>query len=493
MKHFILVLILCLLGFTLVAAPVSFDQARMMAGNWADRLSTDFNELAAVVSGEAVIKDGITVAYVFHLQPQGYIIVSAQDYLPPIKLYSLKNNFGQEGKELEELIFNDNKVIIEKVNASVIDPETYFDRCNKMSTRHLLGESFPFSVEDSRVQEVQSLVSTRWWQREPYNLKCPLLNGERCVTGCTATALAQIMKYFRHPAVGRGSRSYTTYTHHLAVSTSFEHPYYWDLMLDTYPTPDTGTAEEQDAVAQLMLDVGVAVNMNYAPDGSGANPSSAISTFPYYFDYSREMRLISRLGRNDAEWFQLAKDQLDHRIPVAFAIFKPDVGHMVVIDGYRITGESPTFHINMGWGGSYDAYYSLNNIVVRDNQQFTVLEWQEYVLNMVPSGWTELPALPFGAESHENKSLLRTDYYCEITWLGASGSASNIDRYVIIRYDGITGERSVLAEIDHTGQIGAYRYSYRLPEFRPDVLIVYAVDYANDWNMIMFCNLMLRE
>lgn len=508
MKNFFIIILALILSVSIFAGQVSFDRAQTAAENWADHLRTTFNDPVTVVSGETIFRNGTVVAYVFHLNPRGYIMISAEDYLPPVKIYSLKNNFGKEGKELEEFVFNQYAHIIEKVKNSEIDPGLWFDERNKRNFKRLSRVSRPFTHESPdpeqppyrpgisapRVEEVLPLVTTTWSQREPYNLKCPMVNGERSVTGCVATTFAQIMKYYQYPSAGRYSRSYISDSHQLPVTTSFDHPYHWDRMLNAYPDPDTGTGDQRDAISQLMFDVGVALNMDYAPDGSGASSTWAVSSFPAYFDYSREILKVSRIGWDDAGWFQLAKDQVDAGLPVALSIYRVGAGHMVVIDGYRISNGADTFHINMGWGGPYDAYYSLNNIVVRDNRQYTILEWQGYVLNMIPPGRErELPPMSIGASAHLNRSLLQSEYYCELTWQGIPGLNNDIDHYEIVRYNGISGERTVLDHVNHTGQTEPYTCTFRFPEFTPDLYTVSSVGHWENRWLLLYCHLILRE
>ena len=219
MKTFFIIILALILSVSIFAGQVSFDHAQAAAENWAHHLRTTFNDPVTVASGETIFRDGNVVAYVFHLNPRGYIMISAEDYLPPVKIYSLKNNFGKEGKELEEFVFNQYARIIEKVNNSEIDPGQWFDERNKREFKRLSGVSGPFAHEPPdpeqppyrpavfRVREVLPLVTTTWSQREPYNLKCPMVNGERSVTGCVATAFAQIMKYYQYPAAGRSPAS----------------------------------------------------------------------------------------------------------------------------------------------------------------------------------------------------------------------------------------------------------------------------------------------
>ncbi|NIM13083.1 MAG: hypothetical protein GTO45_13285 [Candidatus Aminicenantes bacterium] len=498
---FIICLFVCIPVF---AEPIPFEKAHMIARNWAISLKTCYNDDVTVLAGESIVREGITVAHVFHFSPRGYVMVSAEDYLPPIKVYSLKNNFGEEGKPLEEFIFNQNLEIIEKAKSGVLDPQKYFMERNRNDFKLLTREFPPLKrvispvvgvQEAEEVQEVQPLLSTTWYQKEPYNLKCPVLDDRRCVTGCVATGFAQIMKYHAYPDRGQGSWSYQTYTHNIPVSTSFDHPYYWDLMLDNYPTPDSGTEEQREAIAQLMFDVGVSLNMDYSPDGSGANTSQSVITFPIFFKYPRDIIYVRKHSRDDTEWFDLAKNHVDRGFPVAFVIYDVEVGHLVVIDGYRISTGSRTFHINMGWGGSWDGYYSLDNIIVRDGKyHFTVLERQAYTLNIThPDSVTELPPLDFGAFAHVNKSLFFKQYFCEIKWKGFPPQAQDIDRYDIVKFDINTLERSDFAQVDHTGQAELYQYTFRIPEPMPDIYYVYAVNHEGERELLMCCNLVVKE
>jgi hypothetical protein len=501
----ICIFIIFLCGCILVSAePITFEVANRIARNWVINLQTCYNDDVTLLDGESIVRDGIVVGHVFHFYPRGYVIVSAQDYLPPIKAYSLKNNFADEGKSLEEFIFKQNLGIIEKVKSAELNPETYFMEKNRKDFRFLTREFPPLKKvispvvhvqEVQKVQEVAPLLSTTWYQREPYNLMCPVINNERCVTGCVATAFAQIMKYHAFPDRGQGSWSYRTYSHNILVSTSFDHPYYWDLMLSNYPLPDSGTIEQREAIAQLMFDVGVSLSMDYDPGGSGADSSTAVITFPIFFNYPREIISVKKYGRNDTEWFELAKNYVDRGFPVAFTIYTEEVGHLVVIDGYRISNGSTNFHINMGWAGSWDGYYSLNNIVVRDGKyHFTVLEKQGYVLNITPPNRvTELPVLDFGAFAYVNESLFFKEYFCEIKWKGFPPETQDIERYDIVKLDIYTLERSGFARVDHTGQTGLYQYSFRVPELRPDVYYIYAVPHEGDRILLMRCNLILKD
>ncbi|MCP5105427.1 MAG: hypothetical protein GY950_18710 [bacterium] len=499
-KIIVIIAIFLSLCLSLSAEHVSFEDARTIAQNWVTHLKDNFHDNVSLADGESIIKDGIEVAHVFGFVPSGYVIISAEDYLPPVKMYSLKNNFGHEGKEVEEMVFKQYREIIGKITTRKLDPAKVFMRKNKTAFDRLKAPRSTDSEHPARerrttetmVSEVPPFVTTTWRQREPFNLFCPVLDGERCVVGCTATAFAQVMKYHEYPPNGNGSWSYQTRTHDIPVTASFSHPYHWDRMLDAYPEPDSGTQEQREAVAQLMFDVGASVNMNYSPTGSGAYIHNAVMAFPAFFGYSREIIHLHRWGRGDGQWFDLAKTQVDLGLPAVWGIYTEDAGHAVVIDGYRISDAASTVHINMGWGGKWDGYYSLNNITT-DPYAFTVNDYQNCVLNMVPpDSGIDLPVLPVGGTVHENRSLFFRESFCELTWRGFPGPGQ-VDYYVILLYNIYTKEYFWWAEVNHTGQTTPYRHTFRLPDYNSNDTAVAVLarvgpeDWA--WEHIMFCYL----
>ena len=143
MKKVFISIICSFLCILLSAEHISFEEAHIISRNFTKDLRTHFNDKVTLLSGELIFREGIEVAYVFHFLPRGYVIISAEDYLPPIKMYSLKNNFGKEGKPLEEFIFNQYLELINKVNSSVIDPEKYFMDKNRRDFRFLTRKLIP--------------------------------------------------------------------------------------------------------------------------------------------------------------------------------------------------------------------------------------------------------------------------------------------------------------------------------------------------------------
>jgi hypothetical protein len=188
------------------------------------------------------------------------------------------------------------------------------------------------------------LLSTAWNQGYPYNLNTPLwYDGTTTVTGCVATAAAQIMKYWNYPATGQGSTSYTWYngsTNKTLRANFASSTYDWADMTNTY---NGGSYSYQiNAVAKLMSDVGIAFHMNYgtvANDGSSASTQYATTVFATYFKYSSSIQEVDRVNyASDSAWMQVFKNEVQNGRPSQFAIYEYDsnnnsIGHSIVIDG----------------------------------------------------------------------------------------------------------------------------------------------------------------
>lgn len=188
-----------------------------------------------------------------------------------------------------------------------------------------------------------------WDQVEPYNLLCPTLsNGERAVTGCVATAMAQIMMYHRYPAAGQGRASYEWNGQTLSADFG---KYDWDLMAPKY----TGSESEasRQAVATLMRDCGYSVKMDYGPE-SGANFYSTFSVLVEKFSYDKSLIYLPRNNCDTESWERVLREELDDKRPVLYSGTGNGGSHAFVCDGYDDKGY---FHFNWGWSGSGDGYF----------------------------------------------------------------------------------------------------------------------------------------
>ena len=216
---------------------------------------------------------------------------------------------------------------------------------------------------------ISQLMTSKWSQGDPYNQECPeYFTLGRSVTGCVATAYAQILYYHRSKMVTETQAAMPAY------DTWTEHPTYghlhvegipagspidWDHMIDSYGGNATGL--QKKAVAQLMHYCGVAVNMDYTNGASGAQSSAVADALKNYFGFGNSVKYV--YGLSDDEWDQVIYNELANHRPVYISGADADMGHAFVCDGYD---GNRRYHINWGWGGTSDDYYYLSNLTPGD-------------------------------------------------------------------------------------------------------------------------------
>lgn len=209
--------------------------------------------------------------------------------------------------------------------------------------------------------DIQPLIATKWGQNEPYNLAIPQQSGyKRFATGCVATAMAQVMKFWEYPTRGKGSNAYQrTYNggeFTLNFSANFGSAIYdWAHMLDSYDSNSSNT--EKDAVAKLMYHAGVSVNMKYGNSSTSDCRDAAIA-LTENFGYDASTRIAQREYCTDEAWSEIIYNELAEGRPMLYAgTTASDAGHAFVCHGYE--AENDLYAINWGWNGSYDGFFAL--------------------------------------------------------------------------------------------------------------------------------------
>lgn len=208
----------------------------------------------------------------------------------------------------------------------------------------------------ARATSVDPLLQVQWGQSLPFNRYCPILNGARTVTGCVATAAAQIMKYYTWPQTGAGNNSYSYMLGNgetVSLSADFSQSQYrWIKMKKNYKA--SYTTEQANAVARLMSDVGIALNTRYNVNGSSASSISLLHGLVAYFDYDPSISFVER-DSYTGDWDAMLRGELDASRPVLYSgVTSSYEGHLFVIDGYS---SDSYFHVNWGWEGNCDGYF----------------------------------------------------------------------------------------------------------------------------------------
>ena len=241
-----------------------------------------------------------------------------------------------------------------------------------LSRREKRGERRENSNEGNHAPqktEVGPLLTTQWSQGKPYNNQCPVNAwGEHMVTGCVITAMAQVMNYYQWPKQGRGKHTNTgSFPDYVQTCDFSQSIYDWDNMIDNYETTDY-TDIQADAVAQLMADLGCAIEAAYGGMyGTSANDENIPSVAAKYFHYKT-------LKPEGATWDEMLCAFLDQGHPILSSVTLLDGrgSHTVVCDGYRYRDGIYYYHVNMGWGGQDDGYYSFPSVAVFKNLESAI-------------------------------------------------------------------------------------------------------------------------
>lgn len=236
-------------------------------------------------------------------------------------------------------------------------------------------------------EKVNSFVNTQWNQTNPYNMLCPKgNNSETCLTGCVATAMAQVMKHYEYPASGTGSGSYSLDWGQTYETVSISGVYDWASMKNSYA--DSFSDEEANAVATLMRDCGYSTNMLYTPAGSSTTDAYIPHALAYNFGYdSLAVNYLNRNYTSDETWYSTIYSELTAKRPVIFSgQSATSGGHCFVLDGVDTNGD---VHVNWGWGGMQDGFYNMD--VFKEDYDFITEQSVVYGFNPQPTAENVTP------------------------------------------------------------------------------------------------------
>lgn len=314
---------------------------------------------------------------------QGFVLVAGDDCVMPILGYSFDNGFGcvdmpanvRQWLESYETQIRHYKRIERQMAAQGVAASWLHSSAVQWARlaggqgeTAVGGMGFPDNGEP-HFTGVAPLLTTTWDQSPYYNNLCPYNNiyNVRTVTGCTATATAQVMKYWNHPAQGYGSNSYDSYYDTLSANFGAT-SYAWTSMPSALTS--NSTSAQINAVATLMFHIGVAVEMNYGTSVEGGSAAATLSrgdlgrpsaenALRAYFKYSPSLHGVNMEDYSATEWAQLLRNELNNSRPILYTGYDTSAGHAFVCDGYNDNGQ---FHFNWGWGGWCDGYYVIGQL-----------------------------------------------------------------------------------------------------------------------------------
>lgn len=288
-----------------------------------------------------------------------FVIVSGDQRLPAVLGYSDNTTFNADSLP-EGLQWYLRKCEHDSYLLSKQDPEvTQAIRTKNLATTKVTA------TQTRATNSVEPLLGGRIWnQGAPFNKQCPLISAwTKSVTGCVATAMAQIMAYHKYPEKGTGHIYYTTPTNQLLVNVDLdnEEPYDWTNMLDSYENSGSYNSTQANAVAQLMFHAGASANMDYTNNVSGTYDINAVGGLINHFKYDDETHIIYRSYYAPEEWHSILQTELSAGRPIYYSGANrwKRGGHAFVIDGFD---EEGLYHVNWGWSGLCNGYYSLYDL-----------------------------------------------------------------------------------------------------------------------------------
>lgn len=369
-------------SMTLFAERVSSDDAALVANNFMQNTTPR----RMVRRMAATTEENQNQFYVYQNESgEGWVIIAANDVVRPVLAYSETGEFRMDNmpSNLRHWMGKYNQYIARLEADSVQASEETANQwkalrggVRKASAKVIVGP----------------LVKTKWDQDNPYYNLCPGSGKNKAYTGCVATAMAQIMKYWEWPVTGNGSHSYRPLNPNTGrastrykdtLSANFGNTTYdWENMLNNYTS--MATSVQKSAVATLMYHCGVATEMMYGNDDDGGSGTYTVNygdwkdntcaqnAFWNYFRYKKEglkgyMRDGYKYGGHtyyekwtDDEWTAMVKNELDNLRPILYSGASDEGGHCFVCDGYN---SDDYFHFNWGWSGANDGYFMLSDLV----------------------------------------------------------------------------------------------------------------------------------
>ena len=334
LKRSFLILFLLLSVTTNYADNVDFNTALRIARAYVNTSKKDAQNIKTRAAATATQQP----YYIFNDEAgKGFVVIAGDDKMGKVLAYSKEASIDMTNLNPEaRYLFDTYRQVYEELSK------------NKTLTTRA-------GAATKAADAVQPLLKSKWGQDYPYSKQT------RYMTGCVATAVAQVMYYHKWPAQGKGQESYMVKFDNTVRSADFTKSHYdWDNMLLDYNRRNI-TTKQEDAVALLMNDVGIATNMQYTDRASGTQSYMAERALRNYFDY--DAALVTRFDEGEDNFIEIVKKELRNGFPL-YISGDPSSGggHAWVCDGFD---EEDKFHMNFGWNGQADGYYSLATLDVK--------------------------------------------------------------------------------------------------------------------------------
>jgi outer membrane protein assembly factor BamB len=416
-----------------LARPISPVAALQVAKTWIavnprpmHRARTGVTWSARLVRGFKN-RHGDTIAYIVDLNPEGFVVVPADDSIEPVIAFSDRGHFVgslDSSDTLSDLLLRDipDRLAAAKSSAGSAYGKQIADRWAGLSSGSI-GLQAKGVLLDTLSPVVDPMTMDTWSQPAPYSRVIPY---GAPYTGCVATAMGQIIHFFRYPSSASGTNTVTFFGTSMPVS--FNDSYDYSRMPASLVNPPA-TDAQIDQVSTLLYDCGIAVGMDYEATGSGAT-SAAIA--PGYTNFMKYFSASWESGR-DAAWTSMLEGELSAGFPTQFCIQGQGEGHSVVCDGWGLDGGNPVFHLNMGWEGAYNAWYTVPGFKA-GGITWSVLAGYIYNIRIAPINITgnvtlsgsAFPGVRMASSSWNSVLTDSTGHYALEVGLGWSGTVTPV-------------------------------------------------------------------
>lgn len=338
-KNYLLLLVCFIFPFCLKAVVITPEQALKRAGKSGVTATRGVSQSSVKLVYTARTQTDTPAVYVFdNADDKGFLLLSADDMAIPVLGYTDEGTF-------------DTKRISPQLQYWLSE----YARQIEYISQHGVKEQDPLKTR-ALGGAIAPMIRTKWNQDTPYNNLCPPDGTKLSMTGCVATAMAQVMNYWKYPASGTGSISYEAKKIGTTLSMDFSTVSFdWSNMLDSYG--DSYTDAQATAVATLMKACGYSVEMNYGANESGAQTINIARALVENFGYNPNITYQQRDYYTGSQWNEMVYNELKAGRPVLYAGASLTGAHQFICDGYDGNG---FFHFNWGWGGTSDGYYTLD-------------------------------------------------------------------------------------------------------------------------------------
>lgn len=355
MKKILSIICLLLVSTTLWAEPIGEQRAREIAEEFFSQHTTRsfMGDISLEWAGDTIGENSATgndlntsLMYIYNRgNDAGFVIVAGDTNITPIIAYSLDTTLDTDN--------------MAEATAAILDAWCRQVENARETAKPISGTTMRTATRSNDAIRYETAV---WNQRAPFNNEAPVIDNNRAVTGCVATAMSIICHYHRWPERGIGTTpayEYTDdygYSHSIAANT-LGRKYDYDNMLMNY---NNGyTTVQGNAVAALMKDMGTSVKMAYHYNSSWAYDQDVVAAFTKYFSYSKGMQLAYGDSYSAEEWNNIIRENVREYGPTYFRGSSNDGGHAFVVDGFD---SGDYFHFNFGWGGVGNGYFLIPSI-----------------------------------------------------------------------------------------------------------------------------------